>query len=109
MRIAVIGTGLIGAGMAGSLAREGHDVVVWNRTRSKAEALAGGRITVAPTVAEAVAGAEVVMSVLFDAEATLAVADELAGHLADGARTASARRSPSPRSSRGAGWSLSSR
>jgi len=85
MRIAVIGTGLIGAGMAGSLAREGHDVVVWNRTRSKAEALAGGRITVAPTVAEAVAGAEVVMSVLFDAEATLAVADELAGHLADGA------------------------
>jgi 3-hydroxyisobutyrate dehydrogenase len=38
MRVAVIGTGIMGAGIAGSLAREGHEVVVWNRTAARAEA-----------------------------------------------------------------------
>jgi len=85
MRTAVIGTGIMGAGMAGSLAREGHDVVVWNRSPDKAEAITGERITAAGSVAEAVADAEVVITMLFDTDAVLAVADELAGSLADGA------------------------
>lgn len=38
MRIAVIGTGVMGAPMARHLAAAGHDVVVFNRTRAKAEA-----------------------------------------------------------------------
>ncbi len=36
MRVAVIGTGIMGAGIARSLAREGHEVTVWNRTAGKA-------------------------------------------------------------------------
>jgi 3-hydroxyisobutyrate dehydrogenase-like beta-hydroxyacid dehydrogenase len=39
--IAVLGTGAMGAPMAENLARAGHDVVVWNRTRAKAEAVEG--------------------------------------------------------------------
>lgn len=85
MHTTVIGIGIMGAGMARSLAREGHDVTVWNRSPGKAEAVAGERITVAPTVAEAVADAEVVLTMLFDLDATLAVADELTAHLAEGA------------------------
>lgn len=81
MRVAVIGTGIMGAGMAGSLAREGHEVVLWNRTPEKAQALAGGSISAAATLAEAVTGSDVVLSVLFDADATLAVTEELVGAL----------------------------
>lgn len=85
MRIAVIGTGIMGAGMARSLAREGHDVAVWNRSSKKAEALASDRITPVGAVGDAVRGAEVVLTVLFDLDATLAVADEIVENLADGA------------------------
>ncbi len=71
----------MGAGMAGSLLREGHDVVVWNRSRDKAEVIEG--VTVAGSVAEAVAGADVVVTMLYDAASVLAVADELVGALGD--------------------------
>ena len=37
MRVSFIGLGVMGYPMAGFLARAGHDVVVFNRTRSKAE------------------------------------------------------------------------
>ncbi|KQS01359.1 oxidoreductase [Sphingomonas sp. Leaf357] len=49
-RIAFIGTGVMGAPMAGHLARAGHDVTVYNRTRAKAEATG---LKVADTPAEA--------------------------------------------------------
>ena len=83
MRAAVIGTGTMGAGMAGSLVREGHDVVVWNRTRDKAEAVEGAQV--ADSVGAAVAGADVVLTVLYDADSVLAVTDELTAHLDAGA------------------------
>ena len=38
MRVAFIGLGVMGYPMAGHLAKEGHDVTVYNRTRSKTEA-----------------------------------------------------------------------
>jgi 3-hydroxyisobutyrate dehydrogenase len=37
-RVAFLCLGAMGAPMAGHLARAGHDVVVWNRTESRAEA-----------------------------------------------------------------------
>ncbi|HET7740193.1 MAG TPA: NAD(P)-dependent oxidoreductase [Mycobacterium sp.] len=77
MRIAVLGTGIMGAGMARSLRREGHDVVAWNRTAAKAEPLAKDGIEVAESVTEAVTGADAVITMLFDADATLAIADDL--------------------------------
>lgn len=76
-RIAVLGIGAMGAGMAQSLQRAGHDTIVWNRTRSKAEPLSSDGITVADSVTEAVQGADVVVTMLFDTEAVLAVIDEL--------------------------------
>jgi len=41
IRIGWLGTGRMGAAMAGRLIAAGETVTVWNRTRSKAEALAG--------------------------------------------------------------------
>lgn len=75
----------MGAAMAQSLARAGHDVAVWNRTRERAEQVAASvgadTMTVAGSVADAVAGADAVISILFDLDATLAVADDVAGAL----------------------------
>ena len=84
MRVAVLGTGIMGAPMARNLAAAGHDVTVWNRTREKAEEAAGDGIAVAGSVREAVDGAEVVMTMLSDAEAVEAVAAEALGAI-DGA------------------------
>lgn len=72
----------MGSGMAGSLAREGHEVLVWNRTRAKAEAIPGPHVTVARTVREAVHGCDAVLTVLFDTDAVLGVTSEIAGALA---------------------------
>jgi 3-hydroxyisobutyrate dehydrogenase len=67
----------MGAGMARSLRRAGHEVAAWNRTRAKAQPLAGDGITVADTVAEAAREADVVITIVFDVEAVLAVGDQL--------------------------------
>jgi 3-hydroxyisobutyrate dehydrogenase len=85
MRAAVLGTGIMGAAMARSLARDGHQVAVWNRTPERAEAVAGGGITSYRGVREAVDGADAVITVLFDADSVLAVADDLVAALGDDA------------------------
>jgi len=62
-KITFIGLGAMGGPIAGHLARAGHDVTVYNRTRAKAEAWVaehGG--TIAPTAAAAAEGAEAVFS-----------------------------------------------
>lgn len=46
--IGFIGIGIMGSGMAANLVRSGHDVVVWNRTRSKAEAIEGASVADTP-------------------------------------------------------------
>ncbi|MEV6240696.1 NAD(P)-dependent oxidoreductase [Lentzea sp. NPDC051838] len=66
MKIAVLGTGLMGAPIAANLAAAGHEVRVWNRTRAKAEPLAAQGATVADTPAEAVEGVEIVLTILND-------------------------------------------
>ena len=58
-RLAFIGTGVMGAPMAGHLAKAGHDVVVFNRTRQKAEATG---LEVADTPAAAAKGADAVFT-----------------------------------------------
>ncbi len=42
------GIGIMGSGMAANLVAAGHDVVVWNRTRAKAEAVAGAKVADTP-------------------------------------------------------------
>jgi 3-hydroxyisobutyrate dehydrogenase-like beta-hydroxyacid dehydrogenase len=67
MRVAVVGTGRMGAAMVGRLAGAGHQVVVQNRTRARADVVAeryGLRAVDLPR--EAAAGAEVVVVSLAD-------------------------------------------
>jgi 3-hydroxyisobutyrate dehydrogenase-like beta-hydroxyacid dehydrogenase len=66
MKIAFIGLGRMGLGMARNLVRAGHTVAVYNRTREKAEALAGGGARVASSPADASRAAEVVMTMVAD-------------------------------------------
>ncbi|MBM7803957.1 3-hydroxyisobutyrate dehydrogenase [Curtobacterium luteum] len=77
--MSVLGTGAMGAGVAGSLRRAGHDVTVWNRTRERAEPLADAGATVVDTPSEAVADAEVVLLTLFDTDAVVDVLEQAAG------------------------------
>jgi 3-hydroxyisobutyrate dehydrogenase-like beta-hydroxyacid dehydrogenase len=51
--VTVIGAGAMGSALADALATSGAEVMVWNRTREKAEELAGPRIRPAGAVAEA--------------------------------------------------------
>jgi 2-hydroxy-3-oxopropionate reductase len=50
-QIAFLGIGLMGAPMAERLVAAGRGVVVWNRTRAKAETIAGARIAATPAAA----------------------------------------------------------
>lgn len=71
----------MGAGMARSLARAGHQVAVWNRTAEKATAMANDDISAAGSVGEAVTGADAVITMLFDLDATLSVAEDIVAAL----------------------------
>jgi 3-hydroxyisobutyrate dehydrogenase len=79
MQVAVLGTGIMGAGMARSLLRAGHEVRVWNRTAARAQPLAGDGATVADTAAAAVDGAAAVLVMLWDTAAVLDVLGAAAG------------------------------
>jgi len=68
-RIAFLGTGLMGAPMVRRLLAAGFPVTVWNRAPEKAQALSADGATVAESPAEAVAGAEVVFTMLSDGHA----------------------------------------
>jgi 3-hydroxyisobutyrate dehydrogenase-like beta-hydroxyacid dehydrogenase len=63
-RIGFIGTGLMGSGMAATLARKGYRVTAYNRTQSRVEALAPQGVSVASTPAAAASTADVVVSML---------------------------------------------
>jgi 3-hydroxyisobutyrate dehydrogenase len=85
VRIAVLGTGVMGAPMARNLAAAGHEVHVYNRTRERAEPLADAGATVAGSAEEAAASAELVITMLSDGAAVEAVSEPLEGAFADGA------------------------
>jgi 3-hydroxyisobutyrate dehydrogenase-like beta-hydroxyacid dehydrogenase len=74
MKIAFLGLGIMGGGMAANLLRAGHSLAVWNRTVEKAAPLAelGARIAASP--AGAVSGAQVVITMLSTPEAVEATA-----------------------------------
>ncbi|MDX6661155.1 MAG: 3-hydroxyisobutyrate dehydrogenase [Solirubrobacteraceae bacterium] len=65
-KIAFIGLGVMGAGMASRLAENGHDITVYNRTRSKADEVGALGAKVADTPADAAKDADVVMISLAD-------------------------------------------
>lgn len=71
-KIAFLGLGNMGVGMASRLLAAGHDVAVYNRTRSKAESLVAHGARVAVTPRDAAEGAEAVFSMVSDDEASRA-------------------------------------
>jgi 3-hydroxyisobutyrate dehydrogenase len=77
-QVAFLGTGLLGSGMVENLLRRGHEVTVWNRTESKARALAALGAAVASSPEQAVAGAERVHMALSDDDAVDAMLDRIA-------------------------------
>lgn len=76
MNVTVLGTGIMGSGMARNLAAAGMQVTAWNRTADKARPLADAGIAVEEDLATAVDGADVVLTMLFDADAAAAVAEQ---------------------------------
>lgn len=82
-RIAVVGVGAMGSRIARRLADAGNDVVVWNRTRTKADAL---ELPVAETPAAAARERDAVITMVADPDALRAVTegrDGIAGALGD--------------------------
>jgi len=88
VKAAFLGLGAIGWPMAAQVARR-HELTVWNRTRSRADAFAAEhRSKAAATPAEAAAGAEVVLTCLptsAEVEALLAGEHGLEAGLGEGA------------------------
>ena len=73
LSVAVLGAGgTMGSGMARNVARAGLELSVWNRTREKAEPLADDGARVCDTAAQAAATADVIVTMLSDADAVLA-------------------------------------
>jgi len=66
MRVGFIGLGMMGSGMARNLIKAGHTLVVFNRTRSRAQELAQLGVSVAANPGEAAASAEVLITMLAD-------------------------------------------
>jgi len=82
--VAFLGAGgTMGLPMARNIKAAGIDVRAWNRTRDKAEPLAADGIEIASAPAEAADGADVVLTMLSDADAVIEVAEQAlegAGH-----------------------------
>jgi 3-hydroxyisobutyrate dehydrogenase-like beta-hydroxyacid dehydrogenase len=73
--VAFIGLGAMGSRMARRLLQTGHRVVAWNRTRARADELGDLGASVAGTPAEAAASADVVITMLSDPAALVAVTE----------------------------------
>jgi 3-hydroxyisobutyrate dehydrogenase len=72
----VLGTGIMGLPMAGNIAKAGMHTRAWNRTRGKAEPVGGDGATVVDAPAEAVDGADIVLTMLRDGPAVESVMTE---------------------------------
>jgi 3-hydroxyisobutyrate dehydrogenase len=72
--VALLGTGTMGVGMARNIAAAGLPLRVWNRTPEKSEPLADVA-TVATSVTQAVEGADVVVTMLFDGDSVAETMD----------------------------------
>jgi 3-hydroxyisobutyrate dehydrogenase len=72
-----LGTGVMGAPMAGNVARAGLTVRAWNRTIDRARPLEQDGGTLAERPEDAVDGADVAVTMLSDADVTLAVAETI--------------------------------
>jgi 2-hydroxy-3-oxopropionate reductase len=87
-RIAFIGLGIMGGPMAANLVKAGYDVTGYNRSRGKVDALVEAGGTGADSIAEAVAGADVIITIVPDSPDVEQVAggeDGILAHARSGA------------------------
>jgi 3-hydroxyisobutyrate dehydrogenase len=73
VRIAIVGTGNMGAAFGFRALEKGHDVVVWNRTPARCGPVVAAGARQAPSPGEAASGADAVLVVLADDAAVLHV------------------------------------
>lgn len=76
-RIAFLGLGRMGLPMAVRLARAGHDITAWNRTTERVEEAVAAGAHSAASAQEAVAGRQLVITMLSDPDAVLGLLDGL--------------------------------
>ena len=72
-RIALLGVGTMGAGMAANWLKKGFPLTIWNRTPARAEPLVAQGATIAATPREAAQGADVIVAMVADNDASRAV------------------------------------
>ncbi|MCH3974919.1 MULTISPECIES: NAD(P)-dependent oxidoreductase [Bifidobacterium] len=80
MNVTVLGTGIMGSGIARSLARGGLSVTAWNRTIARAEPLKKDGVLVEPDLHTALVHAEAVIIALYDADSVLDVLERSASY-----------------------------
>ena len=84
-KVAVLGTGIMGAAMARNLLAEGMEVSAWNRSREKAEPLEEDGAEVADSQADAARDADFLLTMLADADVVEeAIAGDVLPALAEG-------------------------
>lgn len=83
--VALLGTGTMGTGMARNITAAGIPLRVWNRTPDKARPLAETGATVAENIADAVSGADIVITMLFDTASVEKTMEQLRGVARSGA------------------------
>ncbi|MFE5615762.1 NAD(P)-dependent oxidoreductase [Streptomyces sp. NPDC056463] len=79
--VTVIGLGLMGQALAGAFLGAGHATTVWNRSSPKADGLVAQGATLAPSVADAIAAAPLVIVCLTDYDAVREVLEPVASAL----------------------------
>jgi 3-hydroxyisobutyrate dehydrogenase len=72
-RVAILGLGIMGSGMAANWLAKGFEVAVWNRTAAKAQALASKGAKVAATPREAATSADFIFAMVADDDASRSV------------------------------------
>jgi 3-hydroxyisobutyrate dehydrogenase-like beta-hydroxyacid dehydrogenase len=82
MRIGFLGLGTVGEPVANNLRKAGHELTVWNRTRSKADHIVSKGGKLAPTPKACAEGKDLVFTCLSDEKALDAVLDGPDGALA---------------------------
>ncbi|CAF0746631.1 unnamed protein product [Rotaria sordida] len=81
LKVSFLGLGSMGNAIAKNILNKGFQLVVWNRTASKANDLVNAGARLATTPREAVANADVIISCLFDDKSCLDAAQGENGYL----------------------------
>jgi 3-hydroxyisobutyrate dehydrogenase len=82
--VALLGTGIMGAGMGHNILKAGLPLRAWNRSREKAEPLGKAGADVVDTAADAVNGADVLVTMLRDGDTVAEVIEAAAPCLRTG-------------------------